>query len=191
MHNETLNSPGHWFVAPYRGINGEQGDRSWVGPFIYDGSNGELIWSGAPMFTSNVADFRISNVNGERLMALFAQNQAVVLNNNYTIRHAYRLENEGNLNTHELNFIENGTRAIFCKNGPQKATREESRRIGYDGECSAKHDGFAVLDVTKPGWPHVFDWDSHGKIAMEESSHLWGTPQDRCNVSTWRGWDFM
>ncbi|KAI7343063.1 hypothetical protein KC320_g9353 [Hortaea werneckii] len=127
MYDPELNSPGCWFVAPYAGLNGEQSDQSWIGPFIYDGRNAELIWSGAAMFNSNVADFRISNVNGEPLITLFANNGINVLNNDFTMRMHLNPEEEGRLNTHELSFVDNGTRAIFIKNGRQNAPSRSCR----------------------------------------------------------------
>lgn len=189
MHDKTLNSPGYWFVAPYRGINGEQSDKPWVGPCIYDGMNGELLWSGGLMVNSNVEDFRISNVNGQSRLTLFAHNQVVVLNDNYTVRSERSLETQGYLNTHELNFVDDGTRTIVLRNHLEGVSAETSQRlIGTDGvkECIAKYDGFSVLDVTKTGWPEIFSWKALGRIRLDESTYLIGGPDFLCG-----GWDFM
>lgn len=186
MHRPELNSPGYWFVAPYRGLNGEQCDETWVGPHIYDGTNGELVWTGGPIFQHNVEDFRISNVNGEELMTLFAYDKAHVLNNDYTIGMALDIEDQGTLNTHELNFVDNGTRVLFLRNGQEKVSRDESKSIGYHGECAVSFDGFSELDVTNSGWPEVFDWKSHGKIELKESTFVDGSAADRCG-----GWDYL
>ncbi|KAI6810177.1 hypothetical protein KC331_g9214 [Hortaea werneckii] len=159
MYDPELNSPGCWFVAPYAGLNGEQSDQSWIGPFIYDGRNAELIWSGAAMFNSNVADFRISNVNGEPLITLFANNGINVLNNDFTMRMHLNPEEEGRLNTHELSFD-----------------------MGYSGECIADFDGFHELDVTRDGWPRVYDWSSYNRIGLNESTLI----PAQC-----KGWDYM
>ena len=191
MHHEDLNSPGYWFTAPYKALDQDQSDRSWVGPCIYDGKNGELIWSGGLMFDrGNIEDFRISNVKGEYLMTMMAQGRAqgIVLDSDYTIRKAFKFSKHGGgLNTHEFNFIENGTRTIYLNGGQRKASRKESKKVGFNGECSANYDGFSVLDVTKDDWPHVFDWDSYGKIGLDESTLTAGSPAGRCTG----GWDFM
>lgn len=186
MHDRATTSTGHWFVAPYRGINGEQADQPWVGPFIYDGSLGELIWSGGAVFDSNVADFRVSYVNGEQLLTLFARNQIVVMNRNFTIRQALAPERQGALNTHELNFVDNGTRVLLFRNDMRRASTEESQRIGLGGECIALFDSIAELDVTQEGWPSVFEWSPHGRIDLEESTYLWSSVTDRC-----KRWDYL
>ena len=189
MYDEALNSPGYWFVAPYRGTNGEQSQEPWVGPCIYDGTNGQLVWSGGLSFHTNVEDFRISNVNGETHMTLFAHNQAMVLNDDYSVVSARSLETDGALNTHELNLVENGTRAIVLRNSLRSVSAADSKMfMGTAGEkeCIARYDGFSVLDVTRDDWPEAFRWQSFGNIGMDESTYRIGGPGYLC-----RGWDFM
>ena len=138
----------------------------------------------------NIEDFRLSNVNGEHLMTMMAQGrgQAVVVDNDYTIREAHSLNGPGKgLNTHELHFVEDGTRTIYITGRKEKASRAESKRIGFDGECVCHYDGFAELDVTKEDWPRVFEWSSYGNIGLEESTLTAGSPVGRCTG----GWDFM
>lgn len=183
MHHETLNSPGLWFVAPYKGLAGEESDQPWVGPCIYDG-NGELIWSGGTTFNLNVEDFRISNVKGEKLLTMMTHEEIYVLGNDYSAREAVRLG--GFRNTHELNFVDGGTRVLSLEFGARKVSEEESRRVRFDGRCEAQFDGFSERDVTVEGWPSVFDWSSNGKIDLEESTMVQGSVEHRC-----RGWDAM
>ena len=190
IYHEDLVAPGYWFVAPYKALDQDQADRSWVGPHIYDGKTGELVWSGALSFTfskGNVEDFRVSNVNGEYLMTLMSQNrgQGIILDSNYEILHALQVDNPGRINTHEFNFVENGTRALVIKSHPEKATRNMSMAVGYDGECQCGFDGFEEYDTTT--WESTFDWRSYGKVGLDEST-LTGAPvENRCR----NGWDFM
>lgn len=187
MHDPELNTPGFWFVAPYRGINGEQKDKPWVGPAIYDGRNGELVWSGGLMVNSNVEDFRLSEINGERVLTLMANSKAYVLNDDYSVRRARSLETEGVMNTHELNFVQDGMRAIFLKNAVRWMSKQDSLTLlGVEDDCVARHDGFSVLDVTQDDWPSVWDWQSQGKIGLDESTYFPGEPANLC-----RSWDFM
>lgn len=136
---------------------------------------------------SNVEDFRISNVNGEVLMTMFAQNQVVALNDDYTIRYTKVFERQGRLNTHELNFVDNGRRAIILMNDVHIVSQGDfpsgSHLNSDDEACSAKYDGFFVVDVTRDRWPRVFEWHSVGKIGLNESTF---TPKSVCD-----GWDFM
>lgn len=187
MHNAALNSRGYWFVSPFRNLEGDQANESFVGPCIFDGANGELIWSGGLMFDTNVDDFRLSNVNGEMRMTLMANNEAVILNDDYTVRLAHAPVPKGHLNTHDLNFIENGTRVLINKYGRQKASKEESKVVGFDGECDTRFGGFAELDVTKEDWPAVIDWNSYGRIGIDESTNTADPIEDLCTD----GWDNM
>lgn len=135
------------------------------------------------MFSSNVEDFRLSNVNGEQAMTLMANSMAYVLNDNYTVWTAKALETAGAMNTHELNFIQDGTRAVFLKNEYLRFSRQDSlQSVGFDGECIVRFDDFAVLDVTKPDWPQLFEWHAYGKIGLDESTYKLYTPEWRCKA---------
>ena len=183
-------SPGYWFLAPYKALDQDQADRSWVGPHIYDGKTGELVWSGALSFTfskGNVEDFRVSNVNGDYVMTLMSQNrgQGIILDSSYEILHALQVDNPGRINTHEFNFVDNGTRALAIKSHKQESTEEMAKAIGYDGECLCGFDGFEEYDTTT--WKSVFDWRSFGKVGLDESSFTANPVEQRCKS----GWDFM
>lgn len=155
---------------------------------IYDG-NGELIWCGGLLFysqRSNVEDFRLSNVNGEMLMTMFAQNQVVVLNNDYTIRSGKLLEPQGWQNTHELNLVNDGRQVIVLMNDVRVTFPDDfpdDSRLESEGQCTVRYDRFSVRDVTQPEWPTVFEWQSFGKIGLDESTFY---PNSMCT-----GWDFL
>ena len=84
------------------------------------------------MFNTNVECFQVSTVNGTRLMTLMSH-EAVMLDPDYTIRSSIDLEPLGVLNTHELNFVNDGTRVLFMHNIFKGASREESAKFDYDG----------------------------------------------------------
>lgn len=185
MYNESLNSPGYWFQGIFKNLGEDDSDESWVGPCIYNGSDGELIWSGGLMFHNNPHDFRISNVNGEDLMTVIINQEAVVMNNNYTIRSRHTPQPDNfPLNGHEFNFVDNGTRALVIENNKVTCTREESKKVGFDGECIAKFQGFAEMDVTQEGWPFSFQWNSYGHIGLDEA-----TLTDQKIENLCKGWD--
>ena len=68
--NDTLVADGYWFIAPYEIVTQVEPANGWVGPYIYN-SDGQLIWSGAPMFGRwNVFDFGLASVQGEPHLTL-------------------------------------------------------------------------------------------------------------------------
>lgn len=185
MYNEALLAPGYWFVGPYRILDQTTFGHGWVGAHIYD-QRGELVWSGKDMFSKgNIEDFRISNVDGEFLMTLMDQgrHEIIVMDNQYKIRKQIPIKH---FNSHELNFIQNGTRALVVKNHPQYATKKMSKAVGFDGECHAGFDGFWELDVTN-NYEHTFEWESWGRIGLEESTLTEQSVEKRCT----HNWDFM
>lgn len=192
VYHQDLVSTGYWFVAPYKTLDQDQAERSWVGPHIYDGKTGELVWSGSTSFefnSSNVEDFRLSNVNGEYKMTLMSQmlGQGFIMDSNYKIVNRVHLdERVKNANTHEFNFVDGGSRVLVLKNHAQRATQEMSEVVGFDGECRCGFDGFEELDTSN--WNSVFQFYSYGKIGLDESTMTdWGDVDERC-----RGrWDFM
>lgn len=110
--------------------------------------------------------------------------QAVVMGTDYQIVETLQVDTPGNVNTHELNFVENGTRALVIKSHRQQGTKEMSEKVGFGGKCVGQFDGFEEYDTKT--WKSKFDWRSFGKVGFEESS-LEGRPiEQRC-----RDWDFM
>ena len=164
----------------------EVGEPGWIGPHIYD-NQGELVWGGASMFDNrNVEDFRISNVNGRDLMTLLFQEtgQGALINETYQIVEDPQIDDASNVNTHEFNFVQNGTRVLVIKNDEREASREQSEEIGFDGNCVAEYEHFQELDTET--WEVVFDWDSKDHIRLNESTLTDESVEDRC----W-GWDFL
>lgn len=190
VYHKDLVSPGYWFVAPYKALDQDQADRSWVGPHIYDGTTGELIWSGSLSFEfskGNVEDFRISNVNGEYRMTLMSQmlQEGVILDSSYQVVDKVRVDKEHGINTHEFNFIENGTRALVIQTRSDHASKKESEEVGFDGKCHCAFDGFVEFDTKT--WKTTFEFRSQGKISLTESSLTNGDINNKCRGS----WDFM
>jgi hypothetical protein len=190
VYHPDLVSEGYWFVAPYKALDQDQADRSWVGPHIYDGRTGALVWSGSVSFEfskGNVEDFRISNVRGEYQMTLMSQqlSKGVILDSSYNVVEKMSVNPGGGINTHEFNFIENGTRALVIRTSGDYASREESEKVGFDGKCHCAFDGFAELDTST--WKTTFEFLSKGKIGLDESTLTYGDINSQCNGR----WDFM
>ena len=192
VYSKDALSPGYWFLAPYQTLIQPPGapDDGWVGPAIYSG-DGELVWSGAPMFGSrNVEEFQMSDVKGEQLITLMQQQEhaGFIVNNNYTIHtRAEQVESSGNTNTHEFNFVNGGTETIVVTSHRQDPTPEMVEALQWDGECrDIVFDGFAVLDTKS--WQPKFEWDSFGRIGLDESTlGNASTTEKKCSG----GWDYM
>ncbi len=150
----------------------EQGDddnSAWVGPLIYD-QDGELVWSGAPMFHGyNVKDFKVSNVAGTPMLTgVYAKEGVeVVLNSNYEIVQRVPIDLPQHINIHGFNTVDNGTRSLAMTQRSAFASKEESKAIGFDGECHVSFPGFEERDTST--WKQTFAWNSQDHIRLNES----------------------
>ncbi|KAK5166728.1 uncharacterized protein LTR77_008272 [Saxophila tyrrhenica] len=190
VYHEDQVAPGYWFVAPYKAINQVDTERSWVGPHMYDGKTGELVWSGSTSYfftQGNVEDFRLSNVRGKTMLTLMSAGKglAVILGTDYQMSETKHVDAPRNVNTHELNFVENGTRALVIKSHPMEASKEISKKVGYNGHCKAAFDGFEEYNTDT--WETTFDWRSYGKVGLEESTLDDGSISNKCQ----HNWDFI
>lgn len=177
-------------MAPFETIDQRDPGRGWVGPHIYDGE-GELVWSGAEAAENwDVLDFRVSNVRGEDRMTFIAQKtgQAWIMDNTYQVREQIHIGSLGfDLNTHELHFIEDGTKAIVMMEGKMDSTEEQAHAVGVEGTCKGLFNGFKVLDTTT--WDTVFKWSPYGKVGLEESTFTEGGVAGKC--ADVFGWDYI
>lgn len=181
-HPDRL-APGYWFVGPYRILSGDNTNNGWVGAHIYDG-DGELVWSGHDKFSKgNVEDFRVSNVRGQHLMTLMDQGPSaiVVMNHKYEIIEQQHFEA---FNSHELNFIQDGTRVLIIRGNRGRATLEASRQIGFDGECLVQFERFEELDVNN-NYEVLFNWTSKDHLSLDESTITEAPVENRCSGSPW------
>lgn len=81
---------------------------------------------------------------------------------------------------HEFHLVENGTKALYFYDEDMKATKEQSRSIGYmRGRCSIKNNLIAELDVAN-GFERVYDWSAAAHIGLHESSNIEVALHDRC-----------
>lgn len=81
---------------------------------------------------------------------------------------------------HEFHLVENGTRALYFYDEDMRATKEQSRSIGYmKGRCSIKNNLISELDVTN-GFEPVFNWSAAAHIGLHESSFVEEVLHERC-----------
>jgi len=136
----------------------------------------------------NIEDFKLSNVNGVELMTLMDQGrgEAVILDHHYDIQKVVKMDH---FNSHELQFVQNGTKALIVKGNAQDTTIEMSRAIGWEGPrmCRAGFDKFVELDVAK-GWEPVFEWSPYGTVGLDESTMTEKSVEKRCGEGVW---DYM
>lgn len=184
-------SSGYWFVAPYEHVFRPAPLPAWVGPHIYD-STGDLVWSGASMFQgSDSYDFRMSDFGEEKLMTFAYRDDcaAVFMDTNYKVKKEGRFARDlGDLNMHDLNVIENGTRALVLTKQGGIATEQMSKDVGLEKDlCHAAFDGFKVMDTTKDQWEPVFEWSTFDHIPLWESTYTNREIESLCST----GWDYL
>ena len=133
VYDSSALDPGYWFVGPYKtatpppevpdGINNGFG-----GSTIYT-SDGELIWAGS---NTRVEDFRLSRVDlgdGQGVQDMMTvmdigASKAVIVDQHYTERRREKASGPqgGIFNSHELHFVEEGTKALVVYTSLSKAT---------------------------------------------------------------------
>ena len=127
-------------------------------------------------------------MNGEYLMTLMDQGrgEAVIFENHYEVREVVKMDH---FNSHELHFVEDGTRALVIKGDGRDATTEMDHAVGWFGSrhCHAGFDKLVELDVTNK-WKITFEWSSYGNIGLEESTLTENSVERRCGQN---GWDYL
>lgn len=87
MYDERALAPGYWFVSPYGKVEQTNNDKPYVGPAIYDSTNGELVWNGAPMFQRyNTYSLKVSKVNDKDMISLLhpLESHGIIMNGPYS-----------------------------------------------------------------------------------------------------------
>ncbi|KAK3681168.1 hypothetical protein LTR37_020969 [Vermiconidia calcicola] len=196
VYNKEAVSPGYWFVAPYEEVAQKDASPAWNAPHIYD-NNGDLIWSGAPMFNGfSTFDFRVVDVLGKPMLSLIIphDDNAVILDETYNV---YKKISPGpdrleigvtSLDIHEFMTSDNGTKALYLTRNRRDASRENSKVIGYDGNCFAVYSGFSEMDMETG--EVVMAWDAENHIGLDESVVTQDPVKKRCSRPG-EPWDFM
>lgn len=144
----------------------------------------------------NVEDFRISDVNFgdgvQQLMTVMDQRHArgVFLDNHYKEVARKKANGPGVFNSHEFNFVENGTKALVVYTQGADASEEECRAVGVES-CRRYCNGINEYDVKT--WETTYWWSScveqkgEGGITLEESTLTGGSMENKCR----RSWDYV
>ncbi|CAK4032812.1 Hypothetical predicted protein [Lecanosticta acicola] len=190
VHERSRVTPGYWFVAPFEILDQFEPGNGWIGPHIYDG-DGELVWSGAPMVDNwGAIDFKLSNVRGEDMLTFLVHQHG----DGYIVDETLEIQEKIDLgmlgegfNSHEFNFIENGTRAIVISEQRRDATKDQAMAIQWEKNCRTLFNGFKELDTET--WKPAHEWSSFGHVGLEESTFVDGGPGEFC-YEMW-GWDYV
>lgn len=190
VKEESLVTPGHWFVAPFEELGDQGTGHGWTGPHIYDG-DGQLVWSGADVVDDwPTIDFKLSNVRGEDMLTFLVHRQgdAYIMDNTLSINEKVDLGALGDgFNSHEFNFIENGTRAIIIHEERRDATKDQAMAIEWEKNCRTLFNGFKELHTDT--WKPAHEWSSFGHVGLDESTFTDGGAEEYCNQQ-W-GWDYI
>jgi hypothetical protein len=152
----------------------------------------------------NTYDFRTVEVGGEQMASLISRKDenGVIFDSSYQVKKTVDMdgflpqwildsldEKEKLTNMHDFNVIDNGNRVLMLTKVFENATVEESRTVGFHGNCTAKWQGFKEVDVatSKP----IFEWSAHGRIDLKESTKK-GNLKKMCNGNLGHGgWDIL
>ena len=189
VYDKEAVAPGSWFIAPYELLGQKERGEPWIGPYIYD-QNGELIWSGTPLFDSfNIFDFRPIEIHGENMFTAIYKREdaAVIVDSSYRIRKMIRWPGGHDAaNMHEFTLFDEGTRALILTREDHHLSKEKSRELGYDGECLIHTNGLLELDITTSPPTTLFNWSLIDHISLDEVTY-----PSRPNMTKvcQKGWD--
>lgn len=129
-------------------------------------------------------DFKLSNVLGEDMLTwLYPHNRSlVVLDTQFQVRKQLQISSpEKELdNMHDLNFVNDGTRALFFYDETKEATSTQSEAVGFtDGKCLIRENSFREVDLTED-WRVVYRWSSSKRIDLTESTFTDQPIEKRC-----------
>lgn len=171
MYDESQLAPGYWFLATYGIVEQKDNTKPYVGPLIYDSTNGELVWSGAREFTRYATwNFKVSEFQDASALSLLQphERQGVIIDDEYFVqRHIPVFTSDHHFDVHEFQITDHGDTASWIYSYPAYATNAESLGVGFDGECKVAHKGIIEKNITTD--EVVFEWKSEGKIALNES----------------------
>lgn len=194
VYHPELLAPGYWFVSPYVSPRDKMDETdTWVGPHIYDG-NGELVWSGTEMFSAgkSTMSFQLHNVRGEDLMTTldWDTGEIAIWDDHYEVVETIDAYRGKRVNSHELHFVDNGSKAVVMKTKYEPASLEETHSIGlYNGKpCHADWDGIEEYDTAT--WQTTWEWNPQGRVFLNESTYVDTPVEKRCNMEH-LGWDAL
>jgi hypothetical protein len=191
--NQSVLAPGYWFVAFYHGLEQRSPGPDWLGPHIYD-TDGELVWAGGSAFKHwNMFDFGVSLLGDQQRLTLLSNHErtAYILDNNYRVQKTVTLviEGESEPNMHSFNVLEDGKRALVLSTRLQKTTKESSQRVGYNGSCFVRAEGFREVSLEDPNSQPLFEWNALDWIGLDETTYKSydGEVESMCGM----GWDIL
>ena len=167
-------------MSPYGTVQQTHNDHAYVAPHIYD-ANGELVWSGVSLFDRfDTFTFKVSNVGSQDMLtALYPKGGAgVVIDESYKIQKSVHLFEQEEFNMHELQIVDNGTRALYLKRDVT-TTLNNSRRVGFEGgPCKMRWIVIEEKDIETD--EVTFTWNSRDHIGLDESTMYENDPVELC-----------
>lgn len=198
LYEKERLSPGYWFIAPYSHIFQEKHATGYyqpcqTGPSIYD-NTGELVWSGAcQVKNQNTCDFRAWEFNGSfytsAILTPFRdvndpQGHGILLDNSFqTVGELPAPIRMHNLNMHELNLLDNGTKAIHILHEPIERDLSDVKpglKSGWVMDI-----GFREIDLITGEL--TFEWwaSRAGNISFTESNMPLRRPRSKQKAWNW------
>lgn len=138
----------------------------------------------------NAFDFRIVQYEGKGMLSLIFPHdnnrEGVILDNNYEILKSVDLRGDlKQSNMHDFTVVDNGANALTLDNDPGPASKEQSRVVGFEGNCKAAWEGFKEIRVSDN--EVLFNWTAREWIGLDESTFIPNPPKEQCKSR----WDIL
>lgn len=133
-------------------------------------------------------DFKVENLQGEDVLTMLyaVEGYGVIVDKHYNIKENVTIGVPGKtLNMHGFHVSDNGQHFLFVNRNVTTADRKVSATVPFEGECKLTTDGFREVDA-RTG-KTLFEWDSTGRIAFNESTLDLESVEDRCS----QFWDYL
>ena len=192
VYNPDALAPGYFFVTPYQKVEQTERDGNWVGPHIYD-QTGELIWSGAPLAQGfSIFGMKKTAFNGadDMLSMIYRKEFGAIINSSYQIHERVHVEEGFDLNMHEFNVVDNGTRILTMRTAVKDqdiSIPATDTKKGYDGPCKIRYVGFEERDADT--LEVTFSWMSEDRLWLEDTMYDDGPWKRFCTEPS--GWDYI
>ncbi|KAJ5792572.1 uncharacterized protein N7503_008550 [Penicillium pulvis] len=189
-YDRSAIAPGYWFTAPYWNWLGDTESKQWVpyqtGPHIFD-QDGVLVWAGSqesdnrPSQDFQMIDLATAGVpgsEGQKYMAWIlgyepynpVTNGSVMIYDNHYNEERNITFSSSEIDAHEFNVIEHGTKALMILDSVEVQTLEDFGQP--EVSTRMKGTGFVELDLLGPGNmtpQRIVDWRACGKVGLDES----------------------
>ncbi len=122
---------------------------------------------------------------------LYPRNRSVIiLDSHFNVYEKFQASNPSTEidNMHDLQFVDDGTRALYFYDHVRTLSEERSRKLGFQsGACRVREQSFRERDMKND--TVIFTWHASDHLDLGESTYEQATLDRQCQQ--FQGWDFM